>query len=97
MSFRSYAVPEFWDCYDRLPESVRSLADKKYALFQEDPFHPSLGFQRKGEVWAVDIGRSYRRLLGARETIFTGTGSVSTKPTTNYCGAKVEMWRSAAN
>jgi len=62
VSFRSHAVPEFWDCYYRLPESVRSLADKKYALFQEDPFHPSLGLQQKGEIWTVNIGRSYRAL-----------------------------------
>jgi hypothetical protein len=62
VSFRSHAVPEFWDCYDRLPESVRSLADKKYVLFQENPFHPSLGLQQKGEVWTIDIGRSYRAL-----------------------------------
>ncbi len=62
MSFRSLAVPDFWACYDRLPESVRSLADKNFALFQENPFHPSLGLQQKGEVWTVDIGRSYRAL-----------------------------------
>ncbi|MGA3044349.1 MAG: hypothetical protein ABSF54_26545 [Bryobacteraceae bacterium] len=62
MSLRSHAVPRFWDCYDGLPEGVRSLADKKFALFQESPFHPSLGLQQKGEVWTVDIGRSYRAL-----------------------------------
>jgi hypothetical protein len=60
--FRSHAVPAFWACYDGLPEAVRSLADKKYALFQDNPFHPSLGLQQKGEVWTVDIGRSYRAL-----------------------------------
>lgn len=62
MSFRSHAVPSFWDRYGELPESVRSLADRKYSLFQENPFHPSLGLQQKGEVWTVDIGRSYRAL-----------------------------------
>ena len=74
MSFRSRAIPEFWDCYDRLPESVRSLANKKYALFQENPFHPSLGLQKKGEVWTIDIGRSYRALAWKQGTIFIGTG-----------------------
>jgi hypothetical protein len=34
-------------------------ADKKYTLFQANPFHWSLGLQQKGEVWTVDIGRSY--------------------------------------
>jgi len=62
VSFRSLAVSDFWVCYDRLPMGVRSLADKKFALFQENPFHPSLGLQQKGEVWTADIGRSYRAL-----------------------------------
>ncbi|HUD99761.1 MAG TPA: hypothetical protein VMR62_09325 [Bryobacteraceae bacterium] len=62
MSFQSYALPEFWDCYDRLPKNIQALADNKYTRFQENPFHPSLGLQKKGEVWTVDIGRSYRAL-----------------------------------
>lgn len=59
MSLRSFALPEFWKCYNRLPEHVRSLADKKFELFWKDPFHSSLGLQQKGQVWTVDIGRSY--------------------------------------
>ncbi len=70
MRFRSYAVQEFWDCYGRLPESIQSLADKKYALFQENPFHPSLSLQQKGEVWTVDIGRSYRALAWRQGNVF---------------------------
>ena len=50
MSFRSFTLPEFWKCYDRLPENTRALADAKYALFELEPFHPSLGLQQKGEV-----------------------------------------------
>ena len=45
MSFRSLALPEFWKCYDILPENTRALADAKYALFEQEPFHPSLGLQ----------------------------------------------------
>jgi hypothetical protein len=56
VSIRSHALPEFWDCYDDLPKSARELADKKYALFERNPFHPSLGLQEKGDVWTVDIG-----------------------------------------
>jgi hypothetical protein len=70
VSFRSHAVPDFWDCYSRLPGGVRTLADKKYALFQENPFHPSLGLQQKGEVWTVDIGRSYRALAWRQGNTF---------------------------
>ena len=62
MSFLSLALLEFWKCYGRLPENTRALADGKYALFELEPFHPSLGLQQKGEVWTVDVGRSYRAI-----------------------------------
>jgi hypothetical protein len=70
VSFRSHTVPDFWNCYDRLPENIRFLAAEKYALFQRNPFHPSLGLQQKGEVWTVDIGRSYRALAWREENCF---------------------------
>ncbi len=66
MSFCSHATPDFWACYDELPTYVRELADAKYALFERDPFHPSLGFQQKGAVWTVEIGRSYRAIAVRR-------------------------------
>jgi hypothetical protein len=68
MKFRSFALPQFWNCYDELPEHIRLLADKKYALFEQDPFHPSLGLQQKGGVWTVDIGRSYRAISYREES-----------------------------
>ena len=60
MNFRSFALPEFWKCYDRLPENTQALADAKYSLFEQEPFHPSLGLKQKGEGWTVDVGRSHR-------------------------------------
>ena len=62
MSFRSFALPEFWKCYEKLPRQVRELADKKFALFMQEPFHQALGLQQKGTVWTVDVGRSYRAM-----------------------------------
>ena len=62
MSFRSFAVSDFWKSYEKLPKHVRELADKKFELFMQDPFNPSLGLQQKGDVWTVDIGRSYRAI-----------------------------------
>ena len=59
---RSFALPEFWKCYEALPESTRALADDKFVLFERAPFHPSLGLQQKGAVWTVDVGRSYRAI-----------------------------------
>ena len=34
----------------RLPANVRVLADAMFALFQSEPFHPSLALWPKGEV-----------------------------------------------
>jgi len=62
VSFRSFALPEFWKCYGPLPEKTQALADAKYVLFEQEPFHPSLGLKQKGEVWTVDVGRSYRAI-----------------------------------
>jgi hypothetical protein len=45
-----------------LPADVQALADSKFALFEKDPFHPSLAFRQKGEVWTANVGRSYRAI-----------------------------------
>ena len=58
----SIPLPSFWDCYGRLPEEIRELADKQFELFRQNPRHPSLGFAKKGEVYTVAIGRSYRAI-----------------------------------
>ncbi len=42
---RHIASPAFWEAYERLPSSVRELADKNYALLKTDPRHPSLHFK----------------------------------------------------
>jgi hypothetical protein len=62
VQFRSFALPGFWRCYQALPANVRALADAKFSLFEKEPFHPSLALKRKGEVWTVDVGRSYRAI-----------------------------------
>ena len=59
---RSFLTPSFRKLYANLPEHIQALADEKYRLFQQAPFHPSLEFQAKGSVWTVAIGRSYRAI-----------------------------------
>jgi hypothetical protein len=61
-SLRSFVTASFRKLYAELPDQVQNLADEKYRLFQDDPFHPSLEFQAKGKVWTVAIGRSYRAI-----------------------------------
>jgi len=82
VSFQSFALPEFWKCYESLPANVRVLADARFALFQSEPFYPSLSLKPKGEVWTADIGRWYRAIATAKATTSIGSGSALTRPTT---------------
>ena len=59
---KHYASSGFWARYDALPEKVRALADKNYALLKSNPKHPSLHFKRLGELWSVRVGAHYRAL-----------------------------------
>ena len=55
-----YTSPAFWDRYAALPERIRALADKNFALLKADPKHPSLHFKRVGNYWSARVGRDYR-------------------------------------
>jgi hypothetical protein len=59
---RHFASPAFWDAYQKVPESVRELADKNFALLKSDPRHPSLHFKKVGRFWSVRVGLRYRAL-----------------------------------
>jgi hypothetical protein len=59
---RHFASPSFWDAYERLPGSVRELADKNYALLKQDPHHPALRLKKVGRFWSVRVGLRYRAL-----------------------------------
>ena len=56
------ATPEFWAAYSALPKEVRKLAQKNYALFRNDPRHPSLRLKKIGDRWSVRVGRNHRAL-----------------------------------
>jgi len=63
---KSHALPPFWQCCEALPERVQRLARKNFDLFKSNPRHPSLGFQKKGGVYTVEVGRSYRAIARER-------------------------------
>jgi hypothetical protein len=63
------ATPAFWERYKRLPNEVRQLADKTYALFKQDPTHPSIQFKRVGRYWTARIGLHYRALAVAHDDV----------------------------
>lgn len=56
------ASPAFWaTCHD-LPEEVRRVADRCFALLKSDPAHPSLHCKRIGRFWSVRAGLHHRAL-----------------------------------
>jgi hypothetical protein len=57
-----FASAEFWGTYERLPSSVRALADKQYALLLQGPKHPALHFTQLGRFRSVRVGDDYRAL-----------------------------------
>jgi hypothetical protein len=59
---RHFASRRFWEAYDRLPQNMRSVADKNYALLKENPRHPSLQLKKVGRFWSVRVGLNYRAL-----------------------------------
>ena len=59
---RHFASPTFWDAYAKLPENVRVLANKNFALLKENPQHSSLHFKQPGWFRSVRVGLRYRAL-----------------------------------
>ena len=59
---RHFASASFWQAYERLPEQVRALADRNFALLKRDPQHPSLHFKKIGRFGSVRVGLRYRAL-----------------------------------
>lgn len=57
-----HASPTFWELYNGLPDAIRELADKNFALLKEDPAHPSLHFKKVGRFRSARVGRNYRAL-----------------------------------
>ena len=61
-----FATPSFWSCYRQLPDEVRKLSDKNFALLKENQRHPSLRLKKVGVFWSVRVGRRYRALAKER-------------------------------
>lgn len=59
---KHFASSDFWECYQRLPQSIQELADAHFVLLKENPAHPSLHFKKIGKYRSVRIGMHYRAL-----------------------------------
>ena len=63
---KHFADPDFWFHYRQLPENIRALADKNFALLKSDPRHSSLRFKKVGVLYSVRVGLHYRALAKER-------------------------------
>ena len=61
-----FASPEFWQAYEKLPKTIRDLADRNFARLTVDSHHPSLHFKQAGRFWSVRVGLHFRA-LGVRD------------------------------
>lgn len=43
---KHYATTSFWYHYRQLPEEVQRIADEKYRMVENNPYHPSLHFKK---------------------------------------------------
>jgi len=59
---KHFATPQFWEHYEKLPSSVRDLADKNFGLLKANPKHPSLRLKKVGRYWSARVGRKHRSL-----------------------------------
>jgi hypothetical protein len=59
---KHFASSKFWLAYEGLPQPVRELADKNYALLKADPYHPSLALKKVGRFWSTRVGIRHRAL-----------------------------------
>jgi mRNA-degrading endonuclease RelE of RelBE toxin-antitoxin system len=67
---KSSATTTFRKRLSELPQSVQEQAAKAYALWQEDPYHPSLQFKRvsqKQPIYSARVSLNYR-VLGLLES-----------------------------
>lgn len=63
-----FTHPKFWQSYEQLPEHIKLIADKQYALLRVNPRHPSLHLKPIRELWSVRVNDDYRA-LGLDDTL----------------------------
>lgn len=56
------ASSRFWRCYRALPEDIRKLADRCFALLKADPGHRSLHFKKVSAFRSARVGLHFRAL-----------------------------------
>ena len=61
-----FADQDFCFHYRQLPEDIRELADKNFALIKTDPRHSSVRLKKVGVLYSARVGFHYRALAKER-------------------------------
>ena len=62
---KSKTQPQFWELYDKLPQTIKKSARKQFAHWNDNHQHPSLNFKRVGKnppIYSVRVTHTYRAL-----------------------------------
>ncbi len=67
----SHTSARFWRCYETLPERLQRLAQKNFALWSLNPWHPSLQFKEVNpQLWSARVGLDYRAVAAFDGTTY---------------------------
>ena len=55
-------TPQFWERFEKLPESIQSLARRNFELLKQNSGYPSLRFKKVGRFWSARVGLNHRAL-----------------------------------
>ena len=62
INFEKGNFKEFWHLYEKLPEDIKSLADKIFRDLEKTREHSSLNIIKVGRYWSLPIGTKIRAL-----------------------------------
>ena len=62
INFEKGNFKEFWHLYEKLPEDIKSLADKTFRDLDKIGEHSSLSIIKVGRYWSLPIGTKNRAL-----------------------------------
>ncbi len=62
INFEKGNFKEFWHLYEKLPEDIKSLADKIFRDLEKTGEHSSLSIIKVGRYWSLPIGTKNRAL-----------------------------------
>ena len=75
-----YTVDSFWNAFYKLPDEIQNISRKKFVIWKQNPFHPSLRFKcvnAAHNIWSVRVSRDYRALgvMNINEIVWYWIGS----------------------